>query len=184
MPKNNHHDTTRSGASSESPIEGLAERISRSQRSYRELIDNLDQALFTLSLQGEIRVANRRLAQILGASFQNLIGGKLSDFVESPSSAEVERSLPGFLRIGSWSGISPIRLKRDGELRFFQCWLQVVHEEGQTPSVIGWARDVTSEHESENRFSELFESLQEGILFSTPEGRILDANPALVRMLG
>jgi two-component system NtrC family sensor kinase len=30
----------------------------------------------------------------------------------------------------------------------------------------------------------LFETLQEGVYFSTPEGRLLDANPALVSMLG
>ena len=48
----------------------------------------------------------------------------------------------------------------------------------------GWVRDVTSQHESEIRFTELFESLREGIFFTTPEGRLLDANPALLRMLG
>src|SRR6266705_214629 len=34
------------------------------------------------------------------------------------------------------------------------------------------------------RFTELFESLQEGIYITTPDGAILDVNPALVRMLG
>ena len=43
---------------------------------------------------------------------------------------------------------------------------------------------MTSQHESELRFTELFESLREGIFFTTPEGRLIDANPALVRMLG
>ena len=43
---------------------------------------------------------------------------------------------------------------------------------------------MTSQHESEIRFTELFESLREGIFFTTPEGQLLDANPALVRMLG
>jgi hypothetical protein len=39
--------------------EKLVEVISRSQTNYRELIDHLDHAVFTLSLEGEIRVANR-----------------------------------------------------------------------------------------------------------------------------
>src|SRR6266853_1380356 len=34
------------------------------------------------------------------------------------------------------------------------------------------------------RFTELFESLQEGIYITTPDGAIVDVNPALVRMLG
>ena len=45
-------------------------------------------------------------------------------------------------------------------------------------------RDVTEQREKELRFTELFETLQEGVYFSTPEGHLLDANPALVSMLG
>jgi PAS domain S-box-containing protein len=45
------------------------------------------------------------------------------------------------------------------------------------------ARDVTSERQKETRFTELFETLQEGVYFSTPEGKLLDANPALVQLL-
>src|SRR5208282_4085619 len=45
-------------------------------------------------------------------------------------------------------------------------------------------RDVTEQREKELRFTELFETLQEGVYFSTPEGQLLDANPALVSLLG
>ena len=45
-------------------------------------------------------------------------------------------------------------------------------------------RDVTEQREKELRFTELFETLQEGAYFSSPEGKLLDANPALVSMLG
>src|SRR5207245_7017488 len=48
----------------------------------------------------------------------------------------------------------------------------------------GLATDITHQRESESRFTELFETLQEGVYFSTPEGNLLDVNPALVRMLG
>jgi two-component system NtrC family sensor kinase len=46
------------------------------------------------------------------------------------------------------------------------------------------ARDVSALRRNETRFTELFETLQEGIYIATPEGRILDVNPAMVRMLG
>ncbi|HKV04533.1 MAG TPA: PAS domain S-box protein [Candidatus Acidoferrales bacterium] len=165
-------------------FEKLAQLISRSQHNYRELIDNLDQALFTISLQGEVRVANLRLSEILGASFQELVGHSLSDFIESPTLADAERAIPAFLERGSWAGKLAVRLKKDRELRHFDCWLQAVAENGHVASVTGWARDVTAQRESEIRSAGLFESLSEGILFATPEGELLDANPALVRMLG
>ena len=46
------------------------------------------------------------------------------------------------------------------------------------------ARDVTEEREKERRFTELFETLQEGVYFSTPEGKLLDGNAALMQVLG
>ncbi len=184
MSKKPHDKSAAPATLAESELQLLNERISRSQRAYRDLIDHLDQALFTLSLQGEICVANRELSRIVGASFQELIGRKLTAFIDSPSPAELERALPALLKKGAWSGAVPVRLKHEKENRYFSCWFQVKEGDGGSRSVIGWARDVTAQHESEARFSELFESLREGIIFSTPDGRILDANPALVRMLG
>src|SRR5205823_5766788 len=46
------------------------------------------------------------------------------------------------------------------------------------------ARDISALRKNETRFTELFESLQEGIYITTPDGTIVDVNPALVRMLG
>src|ERR1700684_2503489 len=85
---------------SDSHVEKLTESIVRSQHNYRELIDHLDQALFTLSLEGEVRVANLRLSEILGTSIQELIGRRLSDFIESPTMADAQRGLPALTRDG------------------------------------------------------------------------------------
>ncbi|MEK6569153.1 MAG: PAS domain S-box protein, partial [candidate division NC10 bacterium] len=46
------------------------------------------------------------------------------------------------------------------------------------------ARNLTRLRESEALFTELFETLREGVYFTTPDGKLLDANPSLVRMLG
>jgi PAS domain S-box-containing protein len=171
-------------ASPETPIDKLVEVISRSQQNYRELIDNLDQAVFTLSTDGEVRVANRRLCEVLGVPFQELVGHSLSEFIESPTSGEAGRSMGTLAKSGTWSGIIPVKLKRDSKQRYFNCWLQAVTENGRVTDVIGWARDVTDQHESEMRFTQFVESLSAGVFFSTAEGKMLDANPALIRMWG
>jgi PAS domain S-box-containing protein len=171
-------------ASTEAQFKKLVEVISRSQLNYRELIDSLDHAVFTISLEGEIRVANRRFVEILDVSFQDLIGHRLDEFIAVPTMAESLRGRDAFLQKGHWAGRISIQLKNDPRRRFYDCWLQALTDEDQVTSVSGWVRDVTSQHESEIRFTELFESLREGIFFTTPEGQLLDANPALVRMLG
>jgi len=45
-------------------------------------------------------------------------------------------------------------------------------------------KDITDRREAERRYRELFDSIQEGLFFATPEGQFLDVNDALVRMLG
>jgi PAS domain S-box-containing protein len=156
------HQNVSPDSPSESQFKKLVEVISRSQHNYRDLIDNLDQAVFTLSLDGEVRVANRRLSEILGVSFPDLIGHSLAEFIDVPQLADVKRWIPEFVKKGEWSGTISIRLKRDTELRYFSCWLQAVPEDGRVLSVTGWARDITSEHKVEIRFFDLFESLREG----------------------
>ncbi len=168
----------------EAQFEKLLHIVSRSQHGYRELIDNLDHAVFTLSPDGIVRVANRYMAQVLGVPIPELIGHPFDEFVSEPERAAAQHALPRLVELGSRTGRIALRVKRSGELRYFDCRFQAVQAEGQLTGISGWARDVTSQHESEIRFQELFESLREGILFTTPDGEILDANPALVRMLG
>ena len=38
--------------------------------------------------------------------------------------------------------------------------------------------------EAERRYRELFDNIQEGLFFSTPDGRFVEVNDAMVRMLG
>ncbi|HKQ87528.1 MAG TPA: PAS domain-containing protein [Candidatus Acidoferrales bacterium] len=170
--------------SSEPQLQKLIEIISRSQQGFRDLIDHLDQAVFTLTLEGEIRVANARFSEILDVPFADLIGHNLAEFVAKPTPEDIGRELPGFLRAGAWSGRVPVQLRRTNVLLYFDCYLHAIAETGRVVVVSGWARDVTALRDSQLRSMELFESLHEGILFSTPDGQILDANPALVRMLG
>ena len=168
----------------EAQFEKLLHIVSRSQHGYRELIDNLDHAVFTLTPTGHFQVANRFLAQVFGCQFQELIGHPFEEFIAEPARADAERALPQLLQLGTWVGRIPVRLMKSRELRYFDCRFQAVSAHGELTSVSGWARDVTSQHESEIRFNELFESLREGIFFNAPDGQVLDANPALLHMLG
>jgi PAS domain S-box-containing protein len=168
----------------EPALQKLVEIISRSQQNYRDLIDHLDQAVFTLSPDGEILVANRHFAEILGVPFSEFIGRPFTDFVGSPTMGQARNALAQLKDGEAWTGTISIRLKNENQPRHFYCWFQPVAAGRELTAVIGWARDTTAEREAEIRFAGLFESLREGMFFTTLDGRILDANPAFVRMLG
>src|SRR5271167_3165342 len=98
----------------------LLDLISKSQLNYRDLIDSLDYAVFTISLRGEIRVANRALAAILGVEFPDLIGHGLDDFLSEPTLEQASKALPNLLTTGRWQGRILVRFKKDPQqLRYY-----------------------------------------------------------------
>jgi PAS domain S-box-containing protein len=169
---------------SEKQVEHLLDVLARSQHGYRELIDSLDHAVFALHLDGTIHVVNRRFSEIVGKPFSEIVRHSLDEFLTEPTREQALRGLAWFVEKRFWSGVLTVRLKKTGELRFFDCMFHAVVHEGEVSGISGLARDVTSQREAEARFTQLFEALQEGVYFSTPEGTLLDVNPAFVRMLG
>ena len=168
----------------ERQFEQLLELVSRSQHGYREMIDSLDHVVFSLSLSGEVQLVNRRFIEILGLGFTDVVHHPLEEFLSVPSLAESKKSLARFLEKRCWSGVVKVQLRKTGETRYFDCVLHAVVKDDQVTGVSGLARDITAQRETETRFQQLFETLQEGVYLSTPEGQVLEANPALIRMLG
>jgi len=171
-------------APSEQQLDQLSQVIMRSQRNFKELIDSFDDAACAVSLDGTLRTVNKRLAQLTGLTYSDLVGSKIYDLIEEPTQEEVERGLGRFLEKKRWAGTVRVRLKSSARPLYFECAVNgiVKGDEVVGASILG--RDVTELREKELRFTELFETLQEGVYFSTPEGQLLDANPALVSMLG
>lgn len=165
-------------------IERLLEIVSKSQQGYRDLIDSLDDIVFTCSLNGEINAVNRACTDLANHSFTELVGQSLDRFVEEPKRSTLERALPRFIEKRIWTGVARVRIRKTGRTHYLDCTVRAIVKEGQVTGASCLARDITRQRESESRFTDLFETLQEGVYFTTPEGRILDANPALVRMLG
>ena len=128
--------------------------------------------------------STRALATWLGFPITEIVGKKFFDFVEEPTRDSVEAGLSRFLEKRHWAGTVRVRLKNNARPLYFDCVLNAIVKSGEVVGVSVLGRDVTGQHEKELRFTELFETLQEGAYFSTPEGRLLDANPALVSILG
>jgi len=168
-------------------LEQLFGMISRSQQGYRDLIDSFDDVLIALSLEGEIRAANRRFSDLVGLNFQQIIGKKLSEFLDESGGqgiADAQEGITRFLERRNWSGIVQVRLKNRNAVYYFDCVAHAMVRDDAVHGITVLARDVTAFRRNEARFTELFETLQEGIYIVTPEDRIMDANPALVRILG
>ena len=171
---------------SERQMEQLFQIISKSQQGFRDLIDSFDDILLALSLDGEIRAANRSFADFVGQPFQEVIGSPLSRFVSDEnaiSEDDLRRALDRFVERRIWSGVVQVRLKRTGSVFFFECMAHAMLRDDKVHGITILARDITAQRRSEARFTELFETLQEGIFIVSPDDKIIEVNPALVHML-
>ena len=171
----------------EKQMNQLFDMISRSQQGYRDLIDSFDDILIAVTLEGEIRAVNRSFADLMATPYQEIIGKPLVEFVQESSGdgrVLAKNAMPRFLERRTWSGVVHVHLKNQAGVFYFDCVANAMLRDGKVHGVTILARDVSALRKNEARFTELFETLQEGIYIINPAGDILDVNPALVRMLG
>jgi PAS domain S-box-containing protein len=169
---------------SEEQLDQLGQLIMRSQRNFKELIDSLDDAAFAVSLDGTLKTVNRRTAETLGAPYSELVGHKLEEFLGAPLRAEASGSMERFLEKRNWSGVVEVHLKNDSRRLYYDCVVNAIVKGDDVTGASVMARDITGHREKEQRFTQLFESLEEGVYISTPEGKLLEVNPALASILG
>src|SRR6202035_1831789 len=106
------------------------------------------------------------------------------DLPEASDRAALEQWLPRFIQRRRWTGIVRARVKQTGTLRYFDCVLHAIVRDDTVYGISGFARDVTKERENETQFTELFETLREGVYLASADDRITEVNPALAQMLG
>src|SRR5512147_259673 len=169
---------------SEQQLNKLLEAVSNSQRNYRELIDSLDDLVLGVSLQGTVRTINRALTELIGKPFAEIVGHNLEEFLAEPTREQAEKHVARFLQQRAWSGVLRVRFKEELSPRYFDTVLHPIIAAGEVVGIGVLAKDITAEREREARFTELFETLQEGVYFTTADGHLVDCNIALVRMLG
>jgi PAS domain S-box-containing protein len=169
---------------SEEQLDQLGQLIMRSQRNFKELIDSLDDVALAISLDGTLRTVNRRTTEILEVPYAQLVNHKLEDFLREPLHTETSGTLARFLEKRTWSGVVEVHLKNGTRRLYYDCVVNAIVKGGDVTGASVLARDITGHREKEQRFTQLFESLQEGVYISNPEGRLLEVNPALVSILG
>ena len=171
-------------APSEEQLDQLSQMIARSQRNFKELIDALDDVALAVSLDGTLKTVNRRVTEILGASYSDLVGHKLEEFLAAPLRAEGGGTLTRFLERRHWTGVVEVRPRNGARVLYYDCVVNAIVKGDDVSGASVLARDITGHRDKERRFTQLFESLQEGVYIATPDGKLLDVNPALVAMLG
>jgi PAS domain S-box-containing protein len=122
---------------------------------------------------------NRSLADFVGVQSHELLG--LATSALFPTDTAVPDSACPFCLKGDSSQASAISVL-DRAYLVSTCHLRPGGSQGsQTVHVL---KDITDLQDAERRYREFLDTIQEGVFFAIPDGRFIEVNDALVRMLG
>jgi PAS domain S-box-containing protein len=153
---------------------------------HRQLTETTAVGAWVTEEDGVISYANPRMDEILGLLAGKTAGRRAEEFF-FPEEIPVERIRVGNRRAGFRQHFDRRLRRKDGS----EAWVLVSASALPTRGVLSMMTDITerkrAEHalrRSEQRFRGLFENVLQGVYQSSPQGRILAANPMLLRMLG
>lgn len=166
----------------------------RSEEWHRQLLETAAEGIWVLDGGGIISYANARMAEILGTTSGDLAGRRADEFF-FPADLSVERIRADNIRLGRKEQFDRRMRRSDGEeIWVLTCCNPIGAGEGNppdAPAMLAMMTDITERkraegalRRSEERFRNLFETVLEGVFQSTPDGRLLAANPMLLEMLG
>ncbi len=163
-------------------------RTARGEAWFRRLMETAAEGIWVLDGTGVITWANAGIAGMLGVPPEELAGRK-ADVFFLPEDLSTERIRADNLRSGRKLQFDRRLLRADGSELWVLACCNLLN--GETPGSLAMMTDITERkraeyalRRSEERFRSLFENVLEGVYQSTPDGRILAANPMLLRMLG
>jgi two-component system NtrC family sensor kinase len=155
-------------------------QLERSKRQWVQDIDAISDFIVVHDRTWKIVRTNRSLADHLGLPPVALVGEAVSRL---RTLAEGEGTLPCPFCL--YTGLSKEEhIISSAEKIYLVSTSRASGASEDDERTIHVLKDITDRREAERRYRELYDSIQEGLFFATPDGRFLDVNDAMVRMLG
>jgi PAS domain S-box-containing protein/putative nucleotidyltransferase with HDIG domain len=179
-----------SGAGGEQVValKQVEEALRLSEEKYRTLVNEVNDGFFMTDSSGVFTFANPALARIFGMeSPQALVGRKFSDFQASKEHTILAEAFRDAMQTGrSPEVITGQILRPDGTLAFIEFKPAMIVKEGRFVGSQGVVRDVTERKraeeerkESEEKYRNIFNNVQDVYYETLPDGTILEISPSI-----
>jgi two-component system NtrC family sensor kinase len=154
----------------------MLEQVLHTQQQWLSTINSIDDYILVHDAEPRLLRLNTALARRLGRTAEDLTGVPMASVLpNAQEGCPYCRLVPGSsseITDPCFGGYSLISTS------------SYVEDHGGKIGTVHIICDRTERRAAEERYRLLFESVQEGVFVSTPEGRLLDCNPAFAHMLG
>jgi len=161
----------------------------QAEEQWRSLVETAPGLIMTVGDDGTIQFLNRTTG---GMTVEQAIGTTVYEHVEPGQCDIIRRAIKKVFQTGKPDSYEILARGPDGpNSAWYETHLGPVIHDGRVVAVTMISTDITERKKaeeilrsSERQFKEIFENTAIGMYRTIPNGRILLANPALVRMLG
>lgn len=156
----------------------LFEQVTTARHQWANTFDSIGDPILVHDTLGRVLRTNYRLSQLLGREGATLTGRSMSELL-SPRRAAYE-TCP------YCEGVAGEGDERDPWLPgyFLASNSNLADSDGKEKGTVHVLKDITDRKRAEEKYRSLVSSVQEGVFITTPNGRFLDFNNALLRMTG
>jgi PAS domain S-box-containing protein len=165
--------------------------LRENQHLYNFVVENAPWAMYAVTAEGTVTWLNSTFERLSGWKRSEWLGKNFRSIIHPDDLPLAIKTLKQTLR-GKKVLTYQLRVRsKSGEYLNGEFKTEPMVENGKIIGEIGMARDLTEKEKTEealqfskSRLQALFENVPHGVYQSSPEGRIIAANPALIRMLG
>jgi PAS domain S-box-containing protein len=154
--------------------------LEQENRQWTEIFDAITDFIVVHDSADRVLRVNRSLAEMIGVPPSELVGVNMRALMALASERN-SHSCP-FCRSSADDADELAHPVFDRT--YLVSTSRVQGPAGQGAQTIHVLKDISDRREAERRYRELFDNIQEGLFFSTPAGRFIEVNDAMVRMLG
>jgi PAS domain S-box-containing protein len=169
------------------------EALEKNELRFRSFVENANDVLFALTPSGIFSYVSPQWKEVTGYELSETIGQPFTPFVHPDDVSICTEFLQRVIGKGEKQNGVEYRVRcKDGTYLWYTANASLaIDSVNDTPILIGIGRNMTDRKkaekalsESENKFRTLFENSMDMISLTTPDGKIIDVNPAGVNLSG
>ena len=163
----------------------MLQTVQQSESRLRDVVESINEGMFVIDLDGRVELWNEALERSTGRSRGEVLGRPLLEAFPHVEGSPLGRALVASAETGRIEALDDVAFGDDPD-RVFE--VRIFPFDGGTTVFIN---DVTerrlaerARRETEERYRTLVDNASIGIYRTTPDGKVLMANPAMIQILG